>query len=102
MMSAMKAMEITAENIIMFKEEAMKVIEESVSPKLNDAILTSAQNLQQEANLYLTKSEYRSLIPIASKEKFFITWLHNYIKEQKFKDIKIEPTKDYIDISFKW
>lgn len=102
MMSAMKAMEITAKNIIMFKEEAMKVIEESVSPKLNDAILASARNLQQETKLYLTKSEYRSLIPIASKEEFFIAWLHNYIKEQKFKDIKIEPTKDYIHISFKW
>ena len=102
MMSAMKAMEITAENILMFKEEAMKVIEESISPKLNDAILASARNLQQEAKLYLIKSEYRWLIPIASKEEFFIICLDNYIKEQKFKNIKIEPTKDFINISFRW
>jgi hypothetical protein len=102
MMSAMKAMEITAENIFMFKEEAMKVIEESISPKLNDAILASARNLQQEARLFLIKSEYRWLIPITSKEEFFIICLDNYIKEQKFKNIKIEPTKDYINISFRW
>ena len=102
MMSAIKAMEITAENIIMYKEDVMKVIEESISPKLDNAILASARALQQEARLYLIKGEYHWLIPIASKEEFFIKWLHNYIKEQKFKDIKIEPTKDYINISFKW
>ena len=102
MMSAAKAMEITAENILMFKEEAMKVIEESISPKLNDAILTSARSLQQEAKLYLIKSEYRWLIPITSKEEYFIICLDNYIKEQKFRNIKIEPTKDYINISFRW
>lgn len=102
MMSAMKAMEITAENIIMYKEEVMKVIEENISPKLNDAILASAKALQHETRLYLIKNEYRFHIPIASKEEFFIKWLHDYIKEQKFKDIKIEPTKDYININFRW
>ena len=102
MMSATKAMEITAENIIMFKEEVMKVIEESISPKLNDAILASARALQQEARLYLIKGEYRWHIPTVSREEFFIRWLHDYIKEQKFKDIKIESTKDYINISFRW
>lgn len=102
MMSATKALEITMENIHKFYIESMKIIEEKISPKLNDAILASARNLQKETKLYLVKGEYRSLILTESKEEFFLIYLKRYIGAQKFKNVKIEPTKDYINISFSW
>lgn len=102
MMSATKALEITMENVHEFYEESMKVIEENISPKLNDAIIASARNLQKEAKLYLIKGQYRSLILTESKEEYFNMYLKRYIGAQKFKNVKIESTKDYINISFSW
>ena len=102
MMSATKALEVTMENINEFYVVSVKVIEENISPKLNDAILASARNLQRETKLYLIKGEYRSLILTESKEEFFLMYLKRYIGTQKFKNVKIESTKDYINISFSW
>ena len=102
MMSATEALEATMENIHEFYMESIKVIKESISPKLDEAILASARNLQKETKLYLVKGEYRDLILTESKEEYFNMYLKRYIGAQKFKNVKIESTKDYINISFSW
>ena len=102
MMNAAKALEITRENIHEFHMESIEVIKESISPKLNDSILASARNLQKETKIYLVKGEYRDFISTKSKEEFFLMYIKEYIEMQKFKDIKIESTKNYIEISFSW
>jgi len=102
MMSATKAMEITLENITDFEKKAQEFIDSIISPKLNDAILASARDLRTNTNLVLNKNDCSDFTYINSKQVYFVRCLDKYIREQKFKDIKIEPTKDYINISFRW
>lgn len=102
MMSATKAMEITLENITEFEKEAQEIIDSIISPKLNDAILASARDLRTNTNLVLNRSNYSDFTCTSSKQVYFVRCLDKYIREQKFKDIKIEPTKDCIHISFRW
>jgi len=102
MMSATKAMEITLENITEFEKKAQEIIDSIISFKLNDAILASARDLRTNTNLVLNKSNYSDFTCTNSKQNYFIQCLDKYIRERKFKDIKIEPTKDCIHISFRW
>lgn len=102
MMTAMKALEVTMQELYEFHKNAMTIIENDISIKLNDAILSSARDLRQNASLYFTKGPYSNFTNTESKQKYFAMYLERYIKEQKYKNIKIEITRNYIEVSFSW
>lgn len=102
MMTATKALEVTMQELYEFHQNAMNIIENNISIKLNDAILSSASDLRQTASLYFAKGQYSDFTNTESKQNYFAMYLERYIKEQKYKNVKVEITKNYIEISFSW
>ena len=102
MMTAMEALEVTMRELYEFHQHAMSVIENDMSVKLNDAILSSTKELQQNTSLYFAKGQYSDFTNTESKQKYFVMYLERYIKERKYKNVKIEITKNYIEVSFSW
>lgn len=102
MMSATKALDVTMDELYQFHQNAMAIIENDISIKLDEAILSSAKNLLQNVSLYFAKERYSDFTNTVFKQNYFTMYLERYIKEQKYKNVKVNITKKYIEVSFSW